>query len=1418
MKRTGRKKVLSFILVAVMLTSLCGFYVQAEDSVGDQSELTAETASPDTGQPSAEPSVEPSSPPSAEPSVEPSTDPSAEPSVEPTTEPSVEPSTEPSIEPSTEPSVEPGAEPSVSECYPAFYAVVYANGTTITVSAPEGVLPAGTTLSVEPVVIESTVQSEIENQIEGEIETVLAFNITLYDKDGNEIQPGGDVSVCFQPEDADIGQSDTLDVFHVDELGNAEQLDADTIGTDAASVSTDSFSIYALVGSSTKFANSYSLIPGEQAALTNCKNSSTSDSDKIAGSWSITQSDTYISFVTSDVSSTDNITIIGNKAGTATVTCVYLIGSATKTNTFSVTVTDNKYGYTGNIHHVDIELAGATVSITQNIVDQMGDPISTSTKTVVGTVSGVTSATLDLVSGTDVLVDHFIYAGSDGEYQGSDGNRTAINVPLSNLAGVSAIVDISYQDGTETKTLQGVDVTFSDANIKEAIEVCPGTFGGGNKGLDLSIVTGETITGTQNVPCKLKITKSFSGLTDAQIASLASAGFAVTVIKNGGDDTYTLPLSQASVNSGVYTWGLANIKNGAYTVTESGYTVADFNVSAAYSYADPFSPDNNRTGNGPTVSNVSVSNGNTIAQVNFVNTYVPATGILTVTKTFLGSDGKTPDCFSIEVIDSEGVPHALTLSNADADTSYTWTLRLPLGDYTVTEHCGEILDYKYDTASSIVSASGTLEAVGATAALKNVYVLKTVRICGIKDWRFVPRGVDLPESITVELLKNGASFSPARTVTVTAEDDWKYTFENAPEFENGRKINYSVKEVAIAGAEFKDGRFMVYGSETAANGDRAVLCCWVPFYNCLNITNTYFPTINFGTGSFCVQKYKAGTENEPLCGVKFTLTKANDKWFNISQVTPANGRLTFSLLPVGTYTLTETPLSGYGTAGPWEIEVTDEGKVLVDVIAPAHGNIFTNIWNWIVNVTGNEGFSSGTLTIYNSLVPTYTVSYDGNAGGAATGVPAGQSKTGGQDLTIGPAPTYTGHSFVEWNTMPDGIEGESYQPGDTYSKDENLQLYAQWLDLISFYINIDGDILDTSGNVTGHGADLFSDSVYSDTAKFTGTAAEDSYNNTGDAAVRAEFVSGGKLTLTSGFPSDDAIFTKLKALYPSDSSSLKIPKKTLGKTDIVWANLDSSHYSIAWYVVKDQADAWHVDGVIVEKSSPIIYHSVTYTWSGSYPSDATLPAPASYKTGDPVTIASNPTTSISNWTFNGWKIGDATAADFTMGEGNVTIVGSWSNGYVPPPPPPPPDNHYTVKYVPGEHGTFAEQTYSRVLGTATPAFDGTPTGQSGWTFTGWSPAVSQTVTGSVTYVAQWSSGTPPTVIPDSPPPLGETPPPVTPIPEDPVPGADLPVIAPTVTPQTGDNSNILLLAILAILSAAGLGTVGIVTRKKKHNK
>lgn len=109
---------------------------------------------------------------------------------------------------------------------------------------------------------------------------------------------------------------------------------------------------------------------------------------------------------------------------------------------------------------------------------------------------------------------------------------------------------------------------------------------------------------------------------------------------------------------------------------------------------------------------------------------------------------------------------------------------------------------------------------------------------------------------------------------------------------------------------------------------------------------------------------------------------------------------------------------------------------------------------------------------------------------------------------------------------------------------------------------------------------------------------------------------------------------------------------------------------------------------------------------------------------------------------------DTTGADETQPK---TVVVNEGEKKTDPPAQEPPKNEnppapeepktFTVTYTDGAGGAvFADKVYSNLSsGTATPAFSGTPA-REGYTFAGWNPAVAETVTANVTYVAQWEAG------------------------------------------------------------------------------
>ena len=135
--------------------------------------------------------------------------------------------------------------------YPAVdFDAVTISGTVITVCAPEGALPEGTSLSIHKVSA-STVIDEVNEETDTDLEEsdLLAFDISFTYK-GEEIEPETEVEVTFADIDLD---GDTLQVFHMDENADGEIVDAtavtDEVENDGSvTVEADEFSIYVVVG------------------------------------------------------------------------------------------------------------------------------------------------------------------------------------------------------------------------------------------------------------------------------------------------------------------------------------------------------------------------------------------------------------------------------------------------------------------------------------------------------------------------------------------------------------------------------------------------------------------------------------------------------------------------------------------------------------------------------------------------------------------------------------------------------------------------------------------------------------------------------------------------------------------------------------------------------------------------------------------------------------------------------------------------------------------------------------------------------------------------------------------------------------------------------------------------------------------
>ena len=244
------------------------------------------------------------------------------------------------------------------------------------------------------------------------------------------------------------------------------------------------------------------------------------------------------------------------------------------------------------------------------------------------------------------------------------------------------------------------------------------------------------------------------------------------------------------------------------------------------------------------------------------------------------------------------------------------------------------------------------------------------------------------------------------------------------------------------------------------------------FYNCSSLTS--LDVSGFNTANA-----------EKMNGLFFGcsgLTKLDVSGFKTEKVTDMRG------IFYGCSGLTTVDISGFITEKATTMELLFDGctglkqlKVGANFGAACESGQEAKFPVDMVELVSGEAMPAGSIIPQNVNskrtyvvdLPTYTVTYEAN--GAVEGVPEAQTKTHGVDLvlsdmvpeyfpgaiwptrvelidydsynkpygTVLGTETVTVHDFKEWNTSIDG-KGTSYNPGDVYSIDEDVTLYAQW--------------------------------------------------------------------------------------------------------------------------------------------------------------------------------------------------------------------------------------------------------------------------------------------------------------------------------------------------------------------------------------
>lgn len=213
-------------------------------------------------------------------------------------------------------------------------------------------------------------------------------------------------------------------------------------------------------------------------------------------------------------------------------------------------------------------------------------------------------------------------------------------------------------------------------------------------------------------------------------------------------------------------------------------------------------------------------------------------------------------------------------------------------------------------------------------------------------------------------------------------------------------------------------------------------------------------------------------------------------------------------------------------------------------------------------------------------------------------------------------------------TVTDSEGNEVFLPKGTMLKGK----WTEVSNVVTFYVNYKGTILDTEGDVSGRRQDTFTKSVavghvfygklkVGEDSVF-GTGANEQITGSFAPEFSDHFESGNpntqivieymrECTLTSttgeGYQTEIPAKDEYRGVNSKtvEKNTLKLLQKTGRTVQVSTGNgsnptidnslCDTDHYQIRWYVMKEQFNTWHVDGVLVAKTAEI---AVTKTFSG----------------------------------------------------------------------------------------------------------------------------------------------------------------------------------------------------------------------------
>ncbi|MCD7882408.1 MAG: hypothetical protein LUI87_01670 [Lachnospiraceae bacterium] len=237
-----------------------------------------------------------------------------------------------------------------------------------------------------------------------------------------------------------------------------------------------------------------------------------------------------------------------------------------------------------------------------------------------------------------------------------------------------------------------------------------------------------------------------------------------------------------------------------------------------------------------------------------------------------------------------------------------------------------------------------------------------------------------------------------------------------------------------------------------------------------------------------------------------------------------------------------------------------------------------------------------------------------------------------EDATIKGTVTENGITYILIDDT-DGVERKL--PSETVL----TGMWTEISDIVMFFVNYSGTVLDVEGDVTGRNSNEFTEIIAIGHVYFGSTrvGTDGTFATDSDEDIRAVFANTVDLTseyvqlvidyatiYDSSASNGYSYYNEAEGINPSEleaylltfiqqNSNVQIKISTSDNSNnptIDNANATAENYSVRWYVLKEQNDGWHVDGVMVAKTVEMTltknFYGITETEVDAMLSDGTL--------------------------------------------------------------------------------------------------------------------------------------------------------------------------------------------------------------------